>query len=69
MVAGELPPGLTLDGATGTISGEPTTQGTFGFKILLTDSSVNPKFGGPQRFLAPGRTGSTEENVYTLVVQ
>ena len=69
VVAGELPPGLTLDGATGTISGEPTTQGTFGFKILLTDSSVNPKFGGPQRFFAPGRTGSTEENVYTLVVQ
>ena len=67
--SGELPPGLSLNSSTGVISGEPTSSGTYLFKILLTDSSDNPKFGGPQRYLAPGRTGSTEENVYTLVVQ
>jgi len=69
VVSGELPPGLSLDSATGLISGEPTSRGTYVFKLLLTDSSDNPKFGGPQSYFAPGRTGSTEDNVYTIVVQ
>ena len=35
---GELPPGLTLNGTTGQISGTPTTAGTFFFNLMWTDS-------------------------------
>ena len=35
---GTLPPGLTLNSATGTISGTPTLAGTFPFTIKVTDS-------------------------------
>jgi hypothetical protein len=36
--AGTLPPGLTLDPASGTLSGTPTTTGDFKFTIQLSDS-------------------------------
>lgn len=36
--AGALPPGLTLNGATGAIAGTPTTEGTFNFTVRATDS-------------------------------
>ena len=39
--AGSLPPGLTLDGPTGLISGTPTTAGTYSFLLVLTDSIDN----------------------------
>lgn len=35
--AGSLPPGLTLNAATGVINGTPTTQGSFTFTIQVTD--------------------------------
>ncbi|MFC4763153.1 putative Ig domain-containing protein [Dyella koreensis] len=41
--SGSLPPGLTLTGST--ISGTPTTQGTFPFSITATDSASTPVTG------------------------
>jgi hypothetical protein len=38
IVAGALPPGLTLDPVTGVVSGVPTATGLFGFTIQVTDS-------------------------------
>ena len=40
IVGGALPPGLTLDGVTGQISGRPTTPGTFAFTARLTSNGV-----------------------------
>ncbi|HVZ15557.1 MAG TPA: putative Ig domain-containing protein, partial [Terriglobales bacterium] len=40
VTSGTLPQGLTLNGATGVISGTPTTEGTANFTITATDSST-----------------------------
>lgn len=45
LVKGSLPPGLSLNGATGEVSGTPTTAGTYRATVRVTDSST-PK---PQR--------------------
>jgi hypothetical protein len=37
--AGSLPPGLTLNPATGVISGTPTTAGTYSFTLTATDAN------------------------------
>jgi len=37
IVAGALPPGLSLDPFTGTVSGTPTTNGSFGFTLRVRD--------------------------------
>ena len=41
ITAGALPPGLSLDPATGTVSGTPTMSGTFTFTVLVTDSMMS----------------------------
>ena len=38
VATGSLPPGLTLNTSTGAITGTPTTAGTFGFTLKVTDS-------------------------------
>ncbi len=41
ITAGTLPDGLTLDGASGVISGTPTTAGSSNFTIQVTDGNLN----------------------------
>jgi len=38
VVSGALPPGLGLNPSNGTISGTPTSTGSFGFRLRVTDS-------------------------------
>ncbi len=40
LCAGSLPAGLSLDGATGVISGTPTASGAYSFSICATDAST-----------------------------
>src|SRR5207248_4072618 len=37
LTAGQLPPGLALNPATGAISGVPSSQGTYSFTVRVTD--------------------------------
>jgi uncharacterized repeat protein (TIGR03803 family)/YVTN family beta-propeller protein len=41
ITSGSLPPGLTLNSSTGTITGTPTTAGTYGFTAKVVDSQGN----------------------------
>ncbi|MBM7093427.1 putative Ig domain-containing protein, partial [Streptomyces sp. S12] len=57
VTAGALPAGVTLNAATGTLSGTPTASGTFNFAVIATDSSTGsgPYNSAPQRLRAGGR--------------
>jgi hypothetical protein len=41
LTSGSLPPGLALDASTGTISGTPTTAGTYTFTVAVKDKNNN----------------------------
>ena len=49
LAAGPLPPGLTLNTATGVISGKPTAAGTFSFTVTVTDTTPNTVTSAPLR--------------------
>ena len=42
LATGTLPPGLTLNAATGVISGKPTATGTYTFTVTVTDATPTP---------------------------
>ncbi len=51
VVSGQIPPGLTLNAATGVIQGTPTKQGTYSFAVRLTDSSLATQAGKARTFI------------------
>ena len=54
--SGSLPPGITLNRSTGSLTGSPTASGTFTFQILVTDSPSVDK--GSQTFIVKISTSS-----------
>jgi hypothetical protein len=54
--SGTLPPGLSLDPATGVISGTPTQTGSYTFTVQVTDSSDSILY-------AEGRTATAPESI------
>ena len=51
ILSGALPPGLTLDPKTGTISGSPTAAGQWTFTVE-TESGINPVYQTPTQTLS-----------------
>ncbi len=54
---GSLPPGISLNPTTGTLSGSPSTAGTFSFEVMVTDAPHPDQ--GSQTFSVPISTGAT----------
>jgi len=78
ITSGSLPPGLTLDASTGTISGTPTTTGTFTFFVDVGDTTSPPR--SPQQgfiisvtavpitFVTTSLPSATEDDSYYEVI-
>jgi len=56
--SGALPPGLTLNSSAGTITGTPTSAGTYGFTIEVTDSTKTVAYSACSGSCANGVTNS-----------
>ena len=56
VISGSLPPGLSLDPATGVISGTPTQIGDYSFTVQVTDSSDSILY-------SEGRTATAPESI------
>lgn len=79
LATGALPPGLTLNGASGLISGIPTNPGTFNFTVRLTDGTPTTVtssqltirvFPGPLIILTTGAlTDATSGAAYSFQLQ
>jgi len=55
VTAGSLPPGLTLNGATGVISGTPTTPGAYTFTVTATNAAGSASVTYSQSVTAAAR--------------
>jgi hypothetical protein len=58
---GALPPGISLNPATGSFSGKPTSAGTFSFEVIVTDSPNLDQ--GNKAFAINVSSGSSVVNV------
>ena len=76
ITSGSLPPGITLNAAAGTISGTPTTAGTYTFFVTVTDAiGTSPQQGffitvtsPPMTFITTSLPQATEGSTYTATI-
>ena len=76
ITGGSLPPGLGLQANTGTISGEPTSAGSYAFFVQVTDDTgTSPQqgflitiTGNPLRFVTTSLPQGTEGTSYSQTI-